>query len=108
MACSIAEVKVGSLKLCESLLFSNLFHIFILVLLEDKQNGKSRGVIYHGFYPLLAMVYECFKIYYMSLEYVLEYFQVQVRFGALLVFWSLLESFEVHNYIDISDFYIWI
>ena len=33
------------------------------------------------------MVYECFRVYYMGLEYVLECFQVHVHFGA---FWSLL------------------
>ena len=44
MACNIAEVKVVILKLCESVLFSNLFHRFILVLLEDEQKVKSGGV----------------------------------------------------------------
>ena len=44
MACNIAELKVASSKLCESLLFSNFFHRFILVLLEDKQKGKLVGV----------------------------------------------------------------
>ena len=71
--------------MCESLLFSNLFHGFILVLLEHKQKDKSVGVIYHGFYPLLAMVYECFRVYCMG-RYVLENF---CDFGAI---WSLLSA----------------
>ena len=36
-------------KLCESLLFSNLFHKLFYVLLENKQNDKSGELIY-GFY----------------------------------------------------------
>ena len=48
MACNIAEVKVVSLKLCESLLFSNFFQKdYMYVLLEDKQNGKSGELIGH-------------------------------------------------------------
>ena len=37
-------------------------------------------VIYYGYYPFLAMVYECFRLYYIGLELVLECFQVRVRF----------------------------
>ena len=45
MACNIVEVIIVSLKICESLLFSNLFHKTTLsVLLEDKQKSKSGGV----------------------------------------------------------------
>ena len=83
------------LKLCESLLFSNLFHIFIFVLFEDKQKGKFVGVIYHEFYPLLAMVYECFRVYYMGFEYVSD------TFWRPLVILGLLELFEyrtTHTY----------
>ena len=40
--CNIVEVMILSLKLCESLLFSNFFQRDCLfVLLEDKQKGKS-------------------------------------------------------------------
>ena len=43
--CNIVEVMILSLKLCGSLLFSNLFlRDCMLVLLEDKQKGKSGGV----------------------------------------------------------------
>ena len=31
----------------------------------------------------LAMLYRCFRVYYMGLEYVLECFQVQVSSGEL-------------------------
>ena len=45
MACNIVEVMIMSLKLCESQLFSNLFHkATMCVLLEDKQKIKSEGV----------------------------------------------------------------
>ena len=36
------------------------------------------------------MVYDLFREYYMGLKYVLECFQVQVRFGELWWFWSFL------------------
>ena len=43
--CNIPEVMILSFKFCESLLFTNLFHIDCpFVLLEDKQKGKSGGV----------------------------------------------------------------
>ena len=45
MDCNIVEVMILSFKSCESLLFSNLFQRdCLLVLLEDKQKGKSGGV----------------------------------------------------------------
>ena len=45
MDCNIVEVMILSLKLCESLLFSNFFQRDCMyVLLEDKQKGKSGGV----------------------------------------------------------------
>ena len=43
--CNIVEVMILTFKLCESMMFSNLFHKTALcVLLEDKQKGKSGGV----------------------------------------------------------------
>ena len=60
---NIVEVMILSLKLCETLLFSNFFQRdCMFVLLEDKQKGKSGELIDHGFYPLSAMVYK-FLIY---------------------------------------------
>ena len=46
-------------------------------------NEQVAGIlmIYHGFYPLSAMVYECFKIYLLLYRVYLEYLQVQVRAG---------------------------
>ena len=64
-------------------LFSNLFHRFILVLLDDKQKDKSGGVNIPWILPHLDMVYSFFRFYYICLESVLEYFQVQIRSGEL-------------------------
>ncbi|WZZ44847.1 hypothetical protein YC2023_041106 [Brassica napus] len=47
------------------------------VLLEDKQKGKSVGVIYHGFYQLSAMVYRCFRNYLCCFRVLLALLQVQ-------------------------------
>ena len=55
----------------------------MFVLLEDKQKGKSGELIDHGFYPLLAMVYKCFKIYLLRYRVYLECLQVQVRSGEI-------------------------
>ena len=74
MACKIGEGKVLNLKLCESLLFSNFFHRFIFVLLEDKQKGKYGGLdipsilphLYHSICPLFSLVYGfrvCFTVF---------------------------------------------
>ena len=46
-----------------------------------KQHLLNGGLIYYGFYPLLAMVYRCFKIYLMRCRVYLERLQVQGRFG---------------------------
>ena len=51
---------------------------------------------YHGFYPLLAMVYRCFKIYLLLYRVYLECLQVQIRFGEIWWFWSLLSE-ELHR-----------
>ena len=53
-------------------------------------------VIYHGFYPLVAMVYRCFKIYLLLYRVYLESLQVHVRSGEIWWFWSLL-SVEPHR-----------
>ena len=45
VVCNIIEVMILSLKLCESLLFSNISQRdYPSVLLEDKQKCKSKGV----------------------------------------------------------------
>ena len=49
-----------------------------------------RELIYHEFYLLLALIYRCFRDYYMCLLYALECFQVQVHFGELWWVWSFL------------------
>ena len=50
MAWNVVEVMIGVLKLCESLLFSKpLLQKLLFILLEDKQKGKSGGMIHHGF-----------------------------------------------------------
>ena len=41
------------------------------------------SLIYHGFHPLLAMVYRCFKIYLLRYRVYLECLQVQVRSGEI-------------------------
>ena len=80
MDCNIAEVMIISFKSCESLLFSNLFQRdYPLVLLEDKEKGKSGELIDHGFYPLFAMVYKCFNSELILYRVYLEYLHVQVR-----------------------------
>ena len=56
MLATLKRVMVISLKLCESLLSSNCFHRFILVLVEDKQKSKSGGVDIQWILPVLDHV----------------------------------------------------
>ena len=51
----------------------------------------STLVIYHRFYPFLAMVYRCFKINYSCFGVFLACFQVLELFGEKWWFWCLLE-----------------
>ena len=50
-------------------------------------------LIDHGFYPLLAMVYKCFKIYLLLYRVYLEQLQVQVLTRRKWCIWSYLEIF---------------
>ena len=63
-------------------------------------NEQVAGIlmIYHGFYPLSAMVYECFNIYLLLYRVYLEYLQVQVRAGEKWWFWSILRCRTVQTH----------
>ena len=58
------------------LVFKPLPERLLVGLLEDKQKSWSGGVIYHGFYPFLAMIYRCFQIHYIFFGVFLVCFQV--------------------------------
>ena len=62
--------------------------------IEDVYSFKSRHLIGHGFYPLLAMVYKIFNTYLLRYRVYLEYLQVQGQFGGKWGFWCLLAPFE--------------
>ena len=48
---------------------------------KDFYDTAGGIVIYHGFHPLLAMVYRCFNINLLGYKVYLEYLEVQGRFG---------------------------
>ena len=84
-------------------MFSNLFHKdYSLFCLRTSKRISLGELIYHGFYHIYTMVNSCSRVYYMGLEYVLEYFSVSGTFWKTLV---IIELFEVQNCTDASDIY---
>ena len=55
--------------------------------LRTSKSVSLGELIYLGFYPLLAVVYRCFIVYYMGLEYVLV-------FSGSATFWRTLVILE--------------
>lgn len=61
-----------------------------------KKNTFWSVMIYHRFYPLLVMVYECFRIYLLFIGVYLKYLQVSGRFGGNWWFWCFFSA-ELHR-----------
>ena len=72
-----AEFQTRLARIADSLDSLAAIHV------KDLALAGVEGVIYHGFYPLLAMIYRCFNIYLLLYRVYLECLQVQVCSGEI-------------------------